>query len=428
MASASSLRRRLLIGLFAYVALLSAAVGVHGWIVNERAEHLVWTTLLDSELDFVLERLAREPGYRWGNTRSLAYYDSHDAGGLPDALRNVPTGVHDEVMLDGLPKVVLLRDVGDRRVGLALDIAEFEQREMDLGIGVLGSALMMIALLGIAVALAANRLVRPVTELATQIGRLRPDATGQRITVAGESNAEIESITTVLNDYLQRHERFVERERAFIDSASHELRTPISVIAGASAIALQSSADVPAIHGQLLRIQRTSREIEQLINLLLVLAKDPARLARAHDRVSLADLLPEIIEDHRYLTRDKDLSITLVASGDQEVVAPLAIVQSAIGNLLRNAIENSDRGTITVSLRSPATVVIEDPGHGMSPEEIAAVYARLARGSSRDGTGIGLSFLSRLCEHLDWKLDIASTQGRGTIATLAMRRAPSDVA
>ena len=100
-------------------------------------------------------------------------------------------------------------------------------------------------------------------------------------------------------------------------------------------------------------------------------------------------------------------------------MAPLPIVQAAIGNLLRNAIENSDRGEITVRLERRTTVVIEDPGHGMTPEEISAIYARIARGGGeRSGGGIGLDLISRICEHLAWKLDIASRPGSGTITTL----------
>ena len=143
-----------------------------------------------------------------------------------------------------------------------------------------------------------------------------------------------------------------------------------------------------------------------------MLAKDPARLARVSDRVALDQLLPEIVDDHRHLTRDKDLSLTLAPLPPCEILAPLPIVQAAIGNLLRNAIEHSDRGEITIRLEAPATVVIDDPGHGMTPEEISAIYARVARGGGeRDGGGIGLDLISRLCEHLGWQLDIASDEG-----------------
>ena len=103
-----------------------------------------------------------------------------------------------------------------------------------------------------------------------------------------------------------------------------------------------------------------------------------------------------------------------------QIVAPEAIVQAAIGNLLRNAIENSDRGEIRIRLQADATVVIEDPGHGMSPEEISELYARVARGG-RDGGGIGLDLISRLCEHLGWRLVFSSAPGRGTRTTLHLR-------
>jgi signal transduction histidine kinase len=56
----------------------------------------------------------------------------------------------------------------------------------------------------------------------------------------------------------------------------------------------------------------------------------------------------------------------------------------------------------------------------MTPEEISAIYARMARGG---GSGIGLDLISRLCEHLSWQLDIASDQGRGTTTTLWFRSA-----
>lgn len=55
----------------------------------------------------------------------------------------------------------------------------------------------------------------------------------------------------------------------------------------------------------------------------------------------------------------------------------------------------------------------------MTPEEISAIYAKVARGGGgRDGGGIGLDLISRLCEHLGWQLDITSDEGRGTTTTL----------
>ncbi|HEY0505468.1 MAG TPA: HAMP domain-containing sensor histidine kinase [Lysobacter sp.] len=414
----SGLRRRILLGLLGYVVVLTVAVILHGFIVNEHAEQLVWQTLLESEMKQLIELHKQDPAYRWTNTRSISLYDGHDPAAIPQALRGLPPGVYDDMMVDGVERVVLVREVDGRPLMLGLDITELEEREFDMGLTVVGSAVTMIVLLGIAIGWSVDRLVRPLRDMANSISSLRPDQLGQRVELLPTATSELVVIADAVNDYLQRNDRFVQRERTFVDTTSHELRTPIAVIAGATEIALQEPHLPDGARGQLSRIQRTSREVEALISLLLVLAKDPARLARSSDRVALDQLLPEIVHDHRHLTRDKDLQMDLELR-TVEVLAPLPIVQAAVGNLLRNAIEHSDRGRIRIRLEAPATVVIEDPGHGMTPEEISAIYAKMARGGGgRDGGGIGLDLISRLCEHLGWQLDIASDQGHGTTTTL----------
>ena len=425
MAARTSLRRRILLGLLGYTVALTLAVFAHGVMVNEHAEALVWQTLLDSELDHVVERITSDPQYRWIDTSSMVLFDGRH-GPLPAALQGLAPGVHDEVVIDGVVRVVLIRQTEEGPLALALDITDLEQRELDMWITVMGSSLTMVVLISLAVFWGVNRLVRPLTMLSGSIEALKPDQPGQRIAVPASATTELVVIADSINDYLRRNDSFMERERIFIDTASHELRTPISVIAGASELALGQPSIPPAVRGQLARIRQTSRDVERLIALLLVLAKDPSRLAGTADRLSLDQTVAEIVDQHAHLAEGKDLAITIAGSTGVEIVASLPVVQTAIGNLLRNAIENSDRGTIELRIEPPATVVISDPGHGMTPEEISAIYARLARGGGeRMGGGIGLDLIARLCEHLGWTLDIQSGPGRGTVARLTLSSAPS---
>ena len=127
--------------------------------------------------------------------------------------------------------------------------------------------------------------------------------------------------------------------------------------------------------------------------------------------------MPQILEAHPHLLGDKDLTVSLQAA-PVDLVAPLAVVQAAIGNLLRNAIENSGRGNIQLELSSHGVLTLRDPGHGMSPEEIAAIHARMARGLRNEHGGIGLELVARLCEHLGWTLRFEPVKPRGTLATL----------
>lgn len=421
MTSRSSLRKRLLLGLLAYVAVLSILVTAHGVFVNERAEHMVWQTLLDAELDELQDRRRLDPSYRWPNSDRIALYDTASDTPIPEALLRLEAGLHDEVAVGERDQVVLVRSGADGTLILTMDITDLEKEEASVAWMMAGSAGLLVLLLGMLSALGVSRLTKPLATMERQISALRPDRFGQRIDLPVDATSELEIIAGALNEHLRNTDRFVERERAFIDTASHELRTPIAVIAGATDLALQP-AELPAVSRlHLERIRRTTRDIEQLVALLLVLAKDPARLARASEPIALDLLLPDVVEDHRHLTRGKDLTLTVSNRERSQLIAPLPIVQAAIGNLLRNAIESSDRGVITIRVELPATVVIEDPGRGISPEEVSAIYSRIARGGGdRSGGGIGLDLISRLCEHLGWDLDFCSSHRGGTVTTLRL--------
>lgn len=423
MSTRSSLRARILWWLAGFALPLAAAIALHGFFINEYAERLLWDALMQTEFERHLERVENDPDYRWIQSGSLHLYADGSAAPVPEVFRALPDGIHDEwLMEDGSQVLVLLRHVDGVRHAMTLDITEMEQEESRLALFILGSAVALVVLIGVLAAFGLRRVLRPLAEMADAIAALSPDRTGQRVMLDAHASSELEVIANALNDYLQRNARFVERERNFIHTASHELRTPVAVIDGAAEIGLQAVENPVATRRQLLRIQRTARDMEQLISLLLVLAKDPSRLAQASEPVELDQLLPQIIDDHLHLTEGRALELECSPSAPCRIVAPPSIVRAAIGNLLRNAIENSDSGTIHVELRPDATVTIRDPGHGMSPEQISAIYGRIARGDAMQGDGIGLDLIARLCEQLGWRLDIQSDPLQGTTAMLGFAR------
>lgn len=414
-----SLHAKLMYWLGGYAVLLTGAIVLHGFLVNEFAENLVWESLLSRELEHYLERRKEDPGYRWNDSDTLQLY-SVPGRDPPPTLGALPEGVHDSFLLGDRETVVLVQEVEGVKYAMVLDITELEAQEATLTLFVIGLALALVMVMGGLIAWGLRRSLRPLSNLAHDISTLSPDRAGQHISVGDQASSELHVIANALNDYLRRQEEFVERERVFNDTASHELRTPIAVIAGASELALDQPGLPSAARHQIQRALRTARNVEQLIALLLTLAKDPTRLARSSDTVLLHELLPDIVDDHRHLMEDKALSIVVDHLAPCTVEAPLHIVQAAIGNLLRNAIENSDQGEIRFWLDADATVTIEDPGHGMTPEEISRIHAQIARGGGREGGGIGLELLGRLCEHLGWTLSITSTPGRGTLSRLRL--------
>lgn len=423
-----SLARQIAIGLIVYGVLLSIALFVHGLLVNERAERMVWQAMLDTEMTAILARRRNEPGFQWQSNGKLDLYDFDAPDTLPPEIAALAPGLHDELVFADNEWVVLVReDAEGVRHALALDIDGFEDIEWRLIRPVIVSSAIFMLLLAFVIHLGARLLVRPLRELAAGIGALAPDRRGQRIAPHPRASSELEVIAKALNGYLERSDNFVERERAFIDTASHELRTPITVIRGAAQVAQVESGLPAGAARQLERIVRTTMDIEELVSMLLVLARDPARVRDASEHFRLDDLIPGIVDDHRPLCEDKALDLATGALVPCTLVAPEAVVRMAVGNLLRNAIENSDRGTIHVSLDTQARVEIRDPGHGMTPEEISQLYARMARGGGR-GAGIGLDLIARLCEHLGWRLDITSGPEQGTLVRLDLSASHADPA
>ncbi|HAL22731.1 MAG TPA: two-component sensor histidine kinase [Stenotrophomonas sp.] len=411
------LYRRVVWWLLGYLALLSLAVFSVGNYVHEHAEHAAWRALLNSELDSILEHTRHEPDYHWQDSDTLSLYRFGQPG-LPESVRTLHPGLHDGVLIDDRETAVMVRDTPTLgRVALALDITDFHDLEQFATRWVMLAGIIMIFVTVMMASFGMERMVRPLSLLARNIGALRPGEQGQRIDVDPRGSSELHTIAHALNDYLDRNEQFVERERVFISTASHELRTPIAVMTGAAELALEQPGLPERARQQMQRVLRTAQGVEELIELLLVLARDPARLSSRAERIALDQLLPEIVDDHRHLLGDKDLSIGIQAAA-VDIVAPLAVVQAAIGNLLRNAIENSGRGHIELSLSAQAVLTLQDPGHGMSPEEIAAIHARLARGERADRGGIGLELIARLCEHLGWTLQFQPCEPRGTRVTL----------
>jgi signal transduction histidine kinase len=425
MAESLSFRARVAQGLIGYALLLACLVGLLGYVLFEAVEREVWGSLLEAELGRIVAYREQDPGFEFVATDTLRLHvqppDAALDAGL-EWLAKLGPGLHDDVLWGERELAVLVRDHAGDRLYLVFDITELERRERLLALSV--AVLALVAAGGLAVLgwLLAGNFMRPLNRLAVAVARLDPERGQERLPTLPASGPEVDLIAAAINRYIERQARFVQREREFVDSAGHELRTPIAVIAGAAELAL-SRPDLPApARGQLQRILQTARGAEQLAAMLLLLAKDPARLVEASEEIRLEELLCELVEDHRHLAEGKALELHVGGLRASRLAAPLGVVQVAIGNLLRNAIEHSGHGTVEVGIDPPGVVWIEDPGQGMSPQEIARLYAAAARGGEgTTGTGIGLELIRRIAEHLGWRIEFSQSGSRGTRATLDLR-------
>jgi len=404
-----SMRRQLTTGVIGYLVLLSLGVIANDYIVNESAENLVWETLLKAELDHFEGRRQSDPQFQFANAEPLEMFELKNGGADRPDLRALSSGIHDEIIVDQRERVVLIKDGPQSRLVLALDIQDLESREFSIRLAVFASAGASILLLGFLAAWGANRLTQPLLSLASQIQSLNPESRSKTIALPENSSSEIGVIVDAMNNYSHKLDQYIAREHEFISTASHELRTPIAVIKSAVSLTLDGGSLPQQAEHRLNRVQDTLRDIDELLEMLLALAKNPDRLAETRERISLAAMIENIVHQYTGFAQRKGLSIKVDRLPDAWVSAPYQMLHSAIGNLLRNAIEHSHVGEVLVRVESPASVIIENASQGDDIAALASAYARVVRGNGRDGGGIGLALISRLCQHCGWTLTYKAT-------------------
>lgn len=399
-----SLRSRIVLGLIAYLTLLTLGILANDFVVNERAEELVWNSSLNSEMDYLINRKANDPDYEWPNTDAIAMFVLTPANPNHAPLIKLTPGIYDEFIFDEKMWVILIRAIKDKTVALLINIDELEKTEQDVQNTVYLMAGIVSLVLCIFIAWASGWLVKPLKDVAGQIQQLAPDKKNQQIQLPRNASIELEIIADAMNRYIKRNESFIERERDFINMASHELRTPLSVIDGVVKLSLDDNSLADSTRNRLSRIQDAIGNVNEMITLLLVLAKDPTRVQESSELIFLDQVLSEIISEYEFFATNKNVTILLAEIPNVEIFAPLPMVKCALGNLLRNALEHSHGGDIVITLDQDSTVTIKNKNKELTMKEISELYGRLARKNSRNGGGLGLDLISRLCIHCNWTL------------------------
>lgn len=414
-----SLRKRIVLGVVCFTILITLATSLLGSWFDEQAEQRVWETMFRSEL---ARRILNPPGHDVSRPPEQPFLAFGAKFGMPvpPEFSGLGSGIHDDVQLGDRLYVIDVEGTAKEPVALALDITDMEHRESNLDLDMLIAGIFAVVLLVVFTYLVARWLVRPLTQLSEVIGRLRPGVKGQQLDVRSSDPEEVAVISRAFNAYLRAIDGHAEREHRFLTMASHELRTPLAVISGAAEVAIeQPTVEQARVH--ISRIAEASLGMQELVVLLLALARDPPRLWADVISVDLATLVPRVVADHGHLLNGKELAIVYGEMPPTPVSLPGSIAAAVIGNLVRNAIENSSRGTIAISLDASGILVIKDPGSSMSPAERSGLQARLARAGQGRGDGIGLDLVRRLCEHVGWTLDLEVGTSGGTTARLGFR-------
>ncbi|SDJ46535.1 two-component system, OmpR family, sensor kinase [Frankineae bacterium MT45] len=361
---------------------------------------------------------------------------------------------------DGGARDVNLPDLGDYRIIVTagrdgdLQVAGLPQGPVDettdqlilIEVVVFAVALLLT---GVAAAFSIRLTLRPMDRISRTAHQVTDLPLGRGAVTLPEPlqneapGTEIGQLTDAVNQMLQHIAgAFAERQateellRHFVADASHELRTPVAVIASHAEYLQMTEPGLSGSGAEAVgRIRAESGRMGELVQDLLLLARLDSGRPLQRGPVDLTRILLDAVTDGRALSPDHEWELELpaeavLAAGDE------ASLRQLIVNLVANAVQHTPSGTtVTVSLArqdQSAVAMVCDDGPGIAPEFLPHVFERFARGDASRGRGggeggLGLAIVAAIARAHDATVSVESRPGR-TCFTLTIALSPADAA
>jgi len=316
--------------------------------------------------------------------------------------------------------------------GLRILVGRSIQKELDE----LTQLTWMLAISGVGVLvlglaggwLLAKRAIRPIEAISTAAESISASNLSQRIDIEATKN-ELGRLAEILNTTFARLQAAFEQQTRFTADASHELRTPVSIVLAQTELALAKERTGDEYRQVLEACLRASKRMKGLIDGLLTLARtDAADLKLETRSFDLSTLVEECTSLLAPLAEERRITTALNLQ-PAEVTADFDRVSQVITNLLSNAINyNRDGGSVQVSLTShdhEAVLSVSDTGLGIPEKDRAGIFQRFyrvdkARSRKLGGSGLGLAISKVLVEAHGGTISFTSEVDQGTTFTVQL--------
>lgn len=281
-----------------------------------------------------------------------------------------------------------------------------------------------------------RRTLAPVAAVTEAAERVHAGNLSERLPQT-RSGDELDRLAGVLNAMLARLDGSFSRIREFTLHASHELKTPLTVMRGDLEQLLDRTPCTPEqreiLAGHLDEIQRLAHIVD---NLGLLAKADAGLVALDQETVRLDELVLEAADDATVLGSRLDLRVELRECRPILVSADRHRLRQMLLNLVDNAVKyNEPNGGVTLSLKrceDRAQITVANTGPGIPPEQLPRVFERFYRGDlarriRADGSGLGLSIAQWIVQAHGGTIQIQSQPGALTTVTVKLPNNPPPV-
>lgn len=285
--------------------------------------------------------------------------------------------------------------------------------------------------------LAASSVIGPVTTMAAEAEAITARSPDWRLR-ASTAHDEVGQLARAFNRLLDRLSDVLRLQRQFMADASHELRTPVSVIQTAAEVTLDRPSREEAEYRDAMSVVcEQSARLGRMVEDMLVLARADAEGYSLIRRLLYTDeVVEECVRAVSMVAATHDIRIVTKMQNDVSLYADDHLLRRLVMNLLDNAVQYTPPGgRVTVTLKSDAHVVtlaVSDTGPGIPAVDRERVFERFVRldlaRTNTTGAGLGLSIARWIAERHDGTLSLEENDSGGCLFTVCLPTSPSKVA
>lgn len=239
---------------------------------------------------------------------------------------------------------------------------------------------------------------------------------------------EIHRLAATFDSMFDRLELSFNAEKRFASDASHELRTPVSIILAECEYARANAQTVEDYQESLDVVERQGRRMSRLINQLLNITRmDQGTQAISREEADFSELV-DVVTDEAVRASGKDFTVKKHIEPGVTANIDVGLMSRLVQNLVENACKYTpDGGKITVSLHAAggrATLTVSDTGIGIAKRDLGHIWERFwqadsSRGVDR-GSGLGLAMVKQIADAHGGKLSVESEPGQGSSFSYSM--------
>ena len=281
-----------------------------------------------------------------------------------------------------------------------------------------------------------HRALLPIRHLTEAAEHIHEDSLHRRLPLPGTGD-ELDRLTSVLNDLTGRMETSFAWVREFTLHASHELKTPLTILrSGFEQSLIRHDMSEPLrdqIGNWMDEVERLNRIVS---GLTLLTQADAGQVTLLIEEVALHDLMRDAASEAEMLGQSLNLFVSTDIKATIHVLADRHRLRQLLLNLTDNAVKyNREGGYVRYVLKSDPThalLMVESGGRGIPPEELPSIFERFfrsttSRGSGQTGVGLGLSICQWIAQAHGGEITAASSPDH-TVLTLRLPLRPPSAA